>query len=109
MEPILSLVAEVRRLLSDEELIYLQYRRHLECHPFQHDYRMRRDQPGDRLKDWSESHLLKRRVSLDEVWRAVRNVEKAASWRPESVAKSWAQRLLVPLRALDLALQAYGT
>jgi hypothetical protein len=34
LEGVMSLLAQLRAELSEEELVYLQYRRHVECHPF---------------------------------------------------------------------------
>ena len=36
----------LQRTLGDDEVIYLAYRRHVECHPFQHGFRLRRDRTG---------------------------------------------------------------
>jgi hypothetical protein len=103
---IVSALDSVRRQLSDDEVVYLQYRRQAECHPFQHDYRFTRVRDGG-LKDTSKSHLLARPISLEEVRAAVKRVEGAAGWNSSVLAMQWAVRLVEDLRVVHDALRPY--
>ena len=44
--PLPAVMARVRALFDDDELTYIEYRRHVECDPFQTRYRGRRNRQG---------------------------------------------------------------
>lgn len=44
--PLPTAMARVSALFDDDELLYLEYRRHVECDPFQTRYRARRNRQG---------------------------------------------------------------
>ena len=76
----LSEVVALSALFSEDELIYIQYRRDTECHPIQNAYQFRIDGTG-RARDEAAIKMLgtKRTLTLAELSSAVRRVLLSAS------------------------------
>ncbi len=73
-----TLLDEIKRLaslFSDDELLYIQYRRDVECHPVQNAYELRFDKKGDAVESVNQKLLsTQTRVSLDDFRNSVRKV-----------------------------------
>jgi hypothetical protein len=107
LAPLFSLaktIDELASVLTDDELIYLQYRRHTESHPLQDAYRLRLTPKG--LKDEVTHRLLKVTKSQEETTDAITRILRR--FRGEHlIAMDFARRLEVRLAAVQQASPAW--
>lgn len=83
----------MRAKLSEDMCVYIEWRRHVECHFEQSSYRVQlKGKPGgDRsLKGASEAKLLGRNVEVEERWEAIRRLY-AEHGDDHAVARATAQ------------------
>jgi hypothetical protein len=94
-----NLIAE----FSDDELVYVQYRRHVECHPYQNSYKIRISQRG--LKESVSHHLIDKQMTVTETTDTIRRVLNPPEVDEERIAFTFAKRavpLLENVRAVSV-------
>lgn len=89
----------VRQSLTEDELIYVDYRRHTESHPTQSAYNVRWSKKAGAVADRHRVHALDREFSVAELDLAVRRVLAAHANEP-AIAVALARKVEQPLRAL---------
>jgi hypothetical protein len=103
---ILAAVHAVRAALSDQEVIYLEYRRTVECHLFQHAYKHRFGGDGA-LIEAITSKILSRHVTFDETDKAVAALLRHHRTE-EAIAASVAAHTAAPLAEVAALVSAYA-
>ncbi|MDB4991122.1 MAG: hypothetical protein JWN04_6300 [Myxococcaceae bacterium] len=99
--PLPMAMARVKSLFDDDELLYLEYRRHAECDPFQTRYRTRR-RPGAAAQ--VPSALLDGRpVSVEVAETAYLRLLTKFDFDEQRLGVELARRSVSALRALHLA------
>jgi hypothetical protein len=94
----------VRQSLTEDELIYADYRRHTESHPTQSAYNVRWSKKGGMVVDRHRVHSLDREFSVAELDEAVRRVLAAHANEP-AIAVALARKLEQPLRLLAAVMR----
>jgi hypothetical protein len=89
---------------EEDELLYIEYRRHAECDPFQAKYRPRRLPHG--APAHVPSVLLDGRPVTVEAARSAFDRLLAAHGREERIGSAFARRVLPALHAVDAAARA---
>lgn len=104
-------VAEIRRRLSDDMLVYLEWRRHVECHTKQSAFMVQLNgKPGawKNAKLSSHLHTLQRRVSVEEAWSALERISAQYGENDDhAVARAVAQAIDEPAYELVDAWRAF--
>jgi hypothetical protein len=57
-------IEAVRAVFTDDEAVYLQYRRHVECHPYQDAYNVKLDSRG--VTGDVKHHLIEKTLTVEE-------------------------------------------
>ncbi|HEY6880269.1 MAG TPA: hypothetical protein VI299_19730 [Polyangiales bacterium] len=91
----------LKSVFEEDELLYIEYRRHAECDPFVTKYRPRRGVPAH-----VPSVLLEGRPITVEQARAAFDRLLALHGREERVGSAFASRVLPALHAVDAAARA---
>ena len=90
------------KVFTDDELVYLQYRRHVECHPLQTAYRL--DLTSKGLKDRVAQRLAsKPSMTVAETDAAIDRVLTKFGIRETEIAIDFAKRALASVSFLQLA------
>jgi hypothetical protein len=101
VSPLPAGLARLTALLDEDELLYIEYQRHLACDPFQTKYRVRRGRHGS---GHVPSALLGGRpLTIEEAECAFQRLFVKQDASEERVGIELARRLLPALRALDTA------
>lgn len=101
VSPLPAALARLTALLSEDELLYIEYQRHLACDPFQTKYRVRRGRHG---AGHVPSALLDGRpVTIEDAECAFQRLFVKHDATEERLGIELARRLLPALRALDAA------
>jgi len=101
VSPLPAAMERLSALLDEDELLYIEYRRHVECDPFQTKYRVRRGRHG---AGHVPSALLEGRpVTIEEAESAFQRLFVKHGADEERIGVELARRLLPALRALDAA------
>jgi hypothetical protein len=101
--PLPTALARLRAVFEEDELLYIEYRRHAECDPFQTKYRSRRGA----LAAHVPSVLLEGRpVTVASAHAAFDKVLAVHGGSEERVGNAFARRVLPALHALDAAARA---
>jgi hypothetical protein len=101
VSPLPAAMACLTELLTEDELLYIEYQRHLACDPFQTKYRVRRGRHG---AGHVPSALLDGRpVTIEEAEAAFQRLYLKHDALEERIGVELARRLLPALRALDAA------
>jgi hypothetical protein len=100
-------VASVQSQLSEDELVYLEYRRMVECHLHQEPYDYRRAGDGSVI-DRRRSNILRRDLSLEATKAAIKRVLLAFNGEA-AIACAFAERLSGPLADVAHLVDAYST
>ena len=85
-----SAIDELAAVFTDDELVYLQYRRHVECHPTQNHYRIRVTSKG--LDDQVHHRLLDATMSVEDTDAAILRVLKKQNINENLIAIDFATR-----------------
>jgi hypothetical protein len=89
LERVISLIDETKALFDDDEKLYFEWRRHTECHPLQHAYRLTRKGDGA-LKDKYFCKLLGSDRVIEDIGdaaqRVVRRYKRTPMARPDEMA-----------------------
>lgn len=91
--------------LSRDERLYLEYRRHVDAHPFQSAYETLNSEGVQ--QSTFRSRLLEAELPLTDARAALGRVIRAANVDEAAIAMSVARRLLNPIRQLHLVTLAY--
>lgn len=94
----------LKAVFEEDELLYIEYRRHAECDPFQTKYRPRRLPHGATAH--VPSLLLDGRPVTVEAARAAFDKLLALHGREERLGSAFARRVLPALHAVDAAARA---
>lgn len=95
-------------VLADDEKIYLEYRRHVECHPLQSGYRVRRGKKGAIVQE-VKSNLLGRNLPHQESQEMLRRVLLRHAIDEPAIARHFAARLEPRLSAIEVAARPLYT
>jgi hypothetical protein len=103
--PLPTALTRLRSVFEEDELLYIEYRRHAECDPFQTKYRERR------LPHGAPAHVPSvlldgRPVTVDAARAAFDKLLAAHAMREERVGSAFARRVLPGLHAVDAAARA---
>ncbi|MFN0118180.1 MAG: hypothetical protein ACKVQC_07835 [Elusimicrobiota bacterium] len=107
LAPVQASLKNLLKVFDYDELIYLQYRRHVECHPLQSAYRLRvRD---GRLVDQVNHRLIKSVATVDETNAAIERVLLKFKIDENKIAENFAKRSLIAVGILKSdALPVFG-
>ncbi|MET0285167.1 MAG: hypothetical protein ABW352_11880 [Polyangiales bacterium] len=94
----------LKAVFEEDELLYIEYRRHAECDPFQAKYRPRRLPHG--APAHVPSVLLDGRPITVEAARAAFDKLLAMHGREDRIGSAFARRVLPALHAVDAAARA---
>ena len=83
------------KTFTEDELIYLQYRRHVECHPLQDSYRLKLT--GGGLQDSVFLRLPGKKTTVVFTTETIRSVLQRYGVAEHLIALDFAKRSLVPL------------
>ncbi|MEY4509372.1 MAG: hypothetical protein RLZZ450_1494 [Pseudomonadota bacterium] len=112
VSPLPAAMARLTALLSEDELLYIEYQRHLACDPFQTKYRMRRGRLSARAPESALRHgaghvpsalLDGRPVTIEEAESAFQRLFVKHDATEERIGVELVRRLLPALRGLDAA------
>jgi hypothetical protein len=103
---ILAGIGRARDALTEEELLYLEYRRNVECHPFQDGYRLNIARAGEVI-DTRPSLLLRKTLTIDATDAAIRAVLKRYRGEP-AITLDFAKRTAGALRFVARLVRTYG-
>lgn len=92
-------------LLDEDDLLYVEYRRHVACDPFQAKYRIRRGRHG--MGHVPSALLGGRPVTIDQAECAFQRLFGKHGHDEERIGSELARRVLPALRALDAAARAH--
>lgn len=108
----LGAVTRVRRAIkaiaaafNDDELAYLQYRRHVECHPLQNAYRLQLKR--EELRDTVHHRLLGRVMTVDETEAVFIRLLRKYKLNEDNIAIDFAGRALNLIAELEAAAPAW--
>lgn len=91
--------------LTQEELLYIDYRRQVECHPVQDAYRLQLRNDGH-LRDERRSSIAGE-VPLDDAYRIARDIERRFNFDAVAVAAFFATRVKAYLDRAVESVHAY--
>lgn len=98
---------ELASPLDENELIYLEWRRHVEAHLLQGAYRLRLRVGKNALLETLEIKVLGIRKSTVEIWEAIRMVQQKSGVDDRQVAEHFARKLARPIDHLAKAQALY--
>jgi len=101
MQALLNAIDDLAGQLEEDELFYLEYRRHVECHPRQSAYRARLRKAG--ALGPVKSKALGAKYEQGEGEDMLHRVLQRYGIDEDAIAMDFAQRLLQPLRAVETA------
>jgi hypothetical protein len=96
-------VVALRDLLTPDEHIYAEWRRHQEVHLHQTAYMLQLRDKGQALKDAFEVKALGRPIAVDEQWAAIARIAAQHGGADTAVAIAFARKLGPSSIALSLA------
>jgi hypothetical protein len=105
LSPLPMAMEQLRALLDEDDLLYVEYRRHVECEPFQTKYRARRGRHGT---GHVPSVLLDGRpVTIEQAEAAFERLFLRHAASEDRIGVELARRLIPALRALDTAAREH--
>lgn len=103
---ILGAIAGARTALTDDELLYFEYRRHVECHIFQTQYNLRVARDG-MVVERRRSNILSRDMTIEDTDAAIQRVLQR--YRGETtIAVDIAKRTARHLALVAALVKAYA-
>jgi len=99
----LERIDAVKAALTEDELVYLEYRRHVEAHPWQNSYELRLGKNG--IIDTKE--VFGERKSVDELNVLIRRLLLKYGVNEDAIAVELARRVVPLLSATHEAFQRY--
>jgi hypothetical protein len=97
---IIELIEDIRAAFDTDELLWLEYRRNVECHPWQDKYRLRTKRDGS-LDDERHHELLQGRRVVEDTQAALSRVVRRYNIDEDGIAIDFAKRIAAPLRELS--------
>jgi hypothetical protein len=98
-------ITNIASVFNEDELVYLQYRRHVECHPLQNAYRIR--VAGKAFQDSVHHRLLDKAMTVEDSDAACVRLFAKHGLSESRVAINFAQRVLQAVLELQLAAPAW--
>ena len=105
---LLEAVKLLKSCFTEDELIYLEYRRNCEAHPFQHAYRLRPTKDKTAISDKRRVHLLGREMVVEHIDAATERVMLAHPPNENMIAKSLAERSAPLIASVERAWLAWN-
>ena len=103
--PIRRTIAVLKALYTNDELLYIEYRRHVECHPMQSKYRSRRQRSG--LPGHVPSALLDgAQVTVAEAEAAFHRLHLRYEFDDDRIGVAFARKAVFPMRELEAVTKA---
>jgi len=99
MQPVQSAISALADVFSEDELIYLQYRRHVECHPLQEHYSLKLTETG--LKDSIFQRIPKNKMTITATMQAVDRILVRYKFSEDSIAHDFAARSVEQLQHIQ--------
>ena len=104
LAPVYHRCLSVRQALSEDELLYAEYRRHTIAHIWQEGYSLKVAKKG--LADKRKSALLGKFLGKEDIVLRLRAFVRGYDLNETKIAIEFAQRLLVPLKQLLIEMIA---
>jgi hypothetical protein len=106
IKAVLDGIEAVMGSLSDVELLYLAYRRDVECHPWQDSYRLKLTKPG-KLKEVRT--VFRREWKIEEAEAAIANLLRSYQIDEAQIAADFASRVSAHVERVAAAAQRWFT
>jgi len=100
-------IDRLKSALTDDELIYADYRRHTESHPVQTSYDVRWSTRGSQVVVQHRVPALERELTVDELDAAIRRVLEAHQTNEAVIAVDFAKRLVAKAGELLVAARPF--
>lgn len=94
-------IKQLAAVFTPDELIYIQYLRHTECHPLQDAYRIKITEAG-KFKDTVTHHLIDQRLTVEETDAAIVRVLRGFKNDEHAIAHHLARKAAAPLMNVQL-------